>query len=162
MGKDFYHEELEKFFGYKNPDDVSSRFEGYNNESDMEAPAFCHYVDRNMYYEIINAGIEYMFNTGSGGIPVNNDSGGLSSCYIWNVLGLFPISGFNTMICGSPRYKEAVMHLPKADLTIKRTGKGIYTKKVTFNGKVLEDFELTVTDMMNGGELIFEMSEDRV
>ncbi len=162
MGKDFYREELEKFFGYKNPDDVSSRFEGYNNESDMEAPAFCHYVDRNMYYEIINAGIEYMFTTGSGGIPGNNDSGGLSSCYIWNVLGLFPISGFNTMICGSPRYEEAVMHLPKADLTIKRTGKGIYTKKVTFNGKVLEDFELTVTDMMNGGELIFEMSEDRV
>ncbi|MBR1992860.1 MAG: glycoside hydrolase family 92 protein, partial [Firmicutes bacterium] len=91
-----------------------------------------------------------------------NDSGGLSSCYIWNVLGLFPISGFNTMICGSPRFEEATMHLPKADLVIKRKGEGIYTKKVTFNGKILENFELSVSEMMNGGELIFEMNEERV
>ncbi|MBQ2916428.1 MAG: glycoside hydrolase family 92 protein [Clostridia bacterium] len=161
-GKEFYKEELEKFFGYKNPEDVSSRFEGYNNESDIEAPAFCHYVDRNMYCEIIHAGIDYMFTRGRGGIPGNNDSGGLSSCYIWNVLGLFPISGFNTMICGSPRFEEATMHLPKADLVIKRKGEGIYTKKVTFNGKILENFELSVSEMMNGGELIFEMNEERV
>lgn len=162
MGKDFYKDELEKFFGYKNPEDVSSRFEGYNNESDIEAPAFSHYVDRNMYCEIINAGIEYMFTTGSGGIPGNNDSGGLSSCYLWNVLGLFPISGFNTMICGSPRYEEAILHMPKADLIIKRIGDGIYTKKVTFNGTELKDFELSVTEMMNGGEMIFEMSEKKI
>lgn len=158
MGKEFYKTELRKFFGYENPEDFSSRFEGYNNESDIEAPAFCHYIDRNMYYEIINAGIEYMFTTGRGGIPGNNDSGGLSSCYIWNVLGLFPISGFNTMICGSPRYDETVIHMPNSDLTIKKVGHGIYTKKVTLNGNELKDFELTVTDMMKGGELIFEMS----
>ena len=66
------------------------------------------------------------------------------------------------MICGTPRFEEATMHLPKADLVIKRNGNGIYTKKVTFNGKVLENFELAVTDMMNGGELVFEMSEERI
>ncbi len=161
-GKEFYKDVLQRFFGYTNPDDVTNRFEGYNNESDMEAPAFCHYVDRNMYCEVINAGVEYMFTSGSGGIPGNNDSGSLSSCYLWNVIGLFPISGFNTLICGTPKFEEVTMHLPKADLVIKRNGKGIYTKKVTFNGKVLEDFELKVTDMMNGGELVFEMNEERI
>ncbi len=161
-GREFYKEMLEIFFGYKNPEDVTNRFEGFNNESDMEAPAFCHYIDRNMYCEVITAGVEYMFTTGYGGLPGNNDSGALSSCYLWHTIGLFPISGFNTMICGSPRFEEVTMHLLEADLVIKRKGKGIYTKKVTFNGKVLEDFELTVTDMMRGGELVFEMSEERV
>lgn len=158
-GKDYYREQLRRFFGYTDAEDLTSRFEGYNNESDMEAPAFCHYIDRDMYCEILTAGIRYMFTDGRGGIPGNNDSGGLSSCYIWNVLGLFPVSGFDTMICGSPRYRRAVMHLPAGDLVIRREGEGIYTESVTFDGKPLEDFTLRVRDMMRGGELVFTMRD---
>ncbi|MBO5220194.1 MAG: glycoside hydrolase family 92 protein [Clostridia bacterium] len=162
MGADFYKTELRRFFGYTDAEDFTSRFEGYNNETDMEAPAFCHYIDRNMYCEILTAGLDYMFTTGRGGIPGNNDSGGLSSCYLWNVLGLFPVSGFDTYICGTPRYDRAVMHLQTGDLVIRREGKGIYTKRVTFNGRVLEDFELSAREAMRGGELVFEMSETPV
>lgn len=112
--------------------------------------------------EILTAGLNYMFTTGRGGIPGNNDSGGLSSCYLWNVLGLFPVSGFDTYICGTPRYDRAVMHLQTGDLVIRRDRKGIYTKRVTFNGKVLESFELSAREAMRGGELVFEMQETPV
>ena len=100
-----------------------------------------------------------MSTTGRGGLPGNNDSGGLTACYMWNVIGLFPISSFDKMICGSPRFARVTMHLPAGDLVIRREGKGIYTRMVTFNGKVLTDFELSVTEMMQGGELVFTMQE---
>lgn len=161
-GRERYLELVKRFFGYTYPEDTSCRFEGYNNESDMEAPAFVHYLDRDMYCEILHDGVESMFTTGSGGIPGNNDSGGLSSCYMWNVIGLFPISGFDLMICGTPRFPRVTLHLPKNDLVIRREGSGIYTKAVHFNGKCLSDFTLTVRDMMQGGELVFTMSETPV
>ncbi len=78
------------------------------------------------------------------------------------MLGLFPISGFDTYICGTPRHPRAVMHLPAGDLIIRREGEGIYTKRVTFNGRELTDFTLSVREAMKGGELVFTMSRDPV
>ncbi|MBE6613389.1 MAG: glycoside hydrolase family 92 protein, partial [Ruminococcaceae bacterium] len=161
FGADTYKAELRRFFGYTDAEDFSSRFEGYNNESDMEAPAFCHYIDRDLYCEILDAGIRYMFTDGRGGLPGNNDSGGLSSCYIWNVLGLFPISGFDTLICGTPHFDRAVMHLPAGDLVIRRQGEGIYTDSVSLNGEILADFTLSAREMMKGGELVFAMKKTK-
>lgn len=164
-GKENYLNLVKRFFGYTHPEDVSCRFEGYNNESDMEAPAFVHYLDRDMYCEILHDGVVSMFTTGRGGLPGNNDSGGLSSCYLWNVIGLFPISGFDIMICGTPRFEKTVMHLlgvPEKDLIIRREGRGIYTKSVCFNGKMCEDFTVSVREMMGGGEMVFTMSETPV
>ena len=37
----------------------------------------------------------------------------------------FPVSGFDTYICGTPRYDRAVMHLQTGDLVIRRDRKGI-------------------------------------
>lgn len=132
-GREHFLREAKHFFGYTDIDDPASRFEGYNNETDMEAPCFCHYLDRDMYCEIVAAGLDFMFTTGRGGIPGNNDSGGLSSCYIWNALGLFPVSGSDLLICGSPRFDRAVMHMPGGDLTIVRSGSGIYIHGVRYN-----------------------------
>ena len=162
FGEEHYLALVRRFFGYTHAEDTSCRFEGYNNESDMEAPAFVHYLDRDMYCEILHDGVVSMYTTGRGGLPGNNDSGGMSSCYLWNVIGLFPISGFDVMICGTPRFEKTVLHLPGGDLTIRRTGDGIYTKSVTFNGKLLSDFTVSVREMMTGGEMVFEMSEKPV
>ena len=101
-----------------------------------------------------------MFTTGRGGVPGNNDSGGLCSCYLWNALGVFPVSGQNLMIVGSPRVREARLSLASGKtFTIRRQGKGIYVKDAAFNGARLDELEISARDMMAGGELVVIMTE---
>ena len=98
-----------------------------------------------------------MFTTGRGGIPGNADSGGLTACYIWNALGLFPVSGTDIMIIGTPRFRRAVMHLPQGELEIIREGEGIYSMSAEIDGEALDNLELSVGRMMKGGRLVIHM-----
>ena len=152
--------EAKRFFGFEDAEDVTSRFEGFNNETDMETPYFLHDIGRrDLLCQVINSGMDSMFTTGKGGIPGNADCGGLTSCYLWNVLGIFPISGQDRMIIGTPRYERSVLHMPMGNFEIIRVGKGIYTKSASLNGKRLENFEFSASEMMNGGTLKIVMSE---
>lgn len=97
------------------------------------------------------AGCEYMFIQGRGG---------LSSLYMWNVMGIFPASGQNLMYIGTLRLKKTVMHLMNGkDFIVRREGTGIYVKKALLNGRALSSTAFAVTDMMQGGELVLEMTE---
>lgn len=155
-------EYLDKFFGFTDTEDVSARFEGFNNETDMEAPYAYVYAGRqDRLCDIINGASKYMFVEGRGGIPGNNDSGGLSSCYIWNTIGLFPVSGQNLMLVGCPQLPKTVLHLSNGkDFTIERLGKGDYVESAVLNGRELSDFRFTVREMMDGGVLKITMKKE--
>ena len=160
-GKEQMETEARRFFGFEESGDISSRFEGFNNETVMEAPYFLHDVGRrDLLCQVIHSGTDSMFTTGKGGIPGNADCGGLTSCYLWNVLGIFPISGQDRVIIGSPRYDRAVLHMPKGDLVIEREGKGIYTRSAALNGEPLDSLEFPASKMMRGGVLRITMSEE--
>ena len=61
-----------------------NRFEGLNNEPDMEAPWAYHYAGRpDRTAEVVHAAVQQQFGLGRGGLPGNDDSGGLSSWYVW-------------------------------------------------------------------------------
>lgn len=156
VGRDAYIDLLDRFFGFKDPMDMSGRFEGFNNESDMEAPFAYHAAGRmDRIAAIMDAMHEFIFTTGRGGIPGNNDSGALSSLYVWNVLGIFPVTGQNRMLIGSPRYKKAVLHLPKGkDFTIVKEGEGGCVIAAELDGEPLADFSFTASRMMQGGTLV--------
>ena len=105
---------------------------------------------------MVEAVKKYMFAEGRGGIPGNNDSGALSSWYVWNTLGLFPVSGQDKILLGIPGVKRAKMHLSNGKvLEIETCGKGAYVEKATWNGEDLPKMELSVREMMEGGELTF-------
>lgn len=153
-GREKLEKEAMRFFGFIDSEDLESRFESFNNETDMETPYFLHFIGRrDLMCRVLKTGLDSMFTTGTGGIPGNADSGGLTACYIWSALGIFPMPCFNKMIVGLPRYKKAVLHMPNADFTIIREGEGEETDKAYFNGVLLENFELAVTDMIKGGTL---------
>lgn len=156
-GKDNLIGQLDKFFAFSDDNELLDRFEGFNNETDMETPYFYHYVGRyDRLITIIKECVNSCYTTGPNGLPGNNDSGGLSCCYIWNFLGLFPISGQDAMFIGYPAVKEAVLHLSNnKDLTIKSNVKDGKVKKVTFNGKVLDTYKIQINELLNGGELVF-------
>ena len=130
----------------------------------METPYAYYYADRHdRLCEVVAAGNEYMFTEGRGGIPGNNDSGGLSSLYMWNVMGIFPASGQDLMFIGTPRLKRTLLHLSSGnDFTVERIGSGIYVKSAELNGKTLETMAFPASEMMKGGKLILEMSEKPV
>ena len=80
-----------------------NRFEGLNNEPDMEVPWAYHYVGRpDRTAEVVHAAVHQMFGLGRGGLPGNDDSGGLSSWYVWASLGLFPVAGQSLYLLNAP------------------------------------------------------------
>ncbi len=163
-GKEAYVALLDRFFGFTHGEDVSARFEGFNNECDMEAPYAYHCVGRyDRLCDILDAADIYVYRdkqggAGRGAIPGNNDSGGMSSCYIWNCLGLFPLSGQNTILLSRPKFRVATLQLSNGRaLTVSRKGEGRYPTAVTLNGRELPHRRMTVEELMQGGILEFTM-----
>ena len=117
---------LDAFFGYgaypvkqpgrrPEPEEMAAgyalnRFEGLNNEPDMEAPWAYHYAGRpDRTAEVVHAALTWQWGTGPGGLPGNDDSGGLSSWYVWASLGLFPIAGQNLFLVNAPAFARAAL-----------------------------------------------------
>ncbi len=171
---------LDDFFGYckpavvlpTDPHDAAvvnegmklGRFEGFNNESDTEAPFSYIYAGRHdRTCEVVRAGMKYMFTEGRGGIPGNNDSGALSSYYVFMALGLFPVAGQDLFLIGSPFVKAAEIRLfngKTLEITSDGTGENdIYVRRVTFNGREITGFRLSARELLGGGKLEFEMSD---
>lgn len=162
-GKEGYVNLLDRFFGFTHSEDVSARFEGFNNETDMEAPYAYHAAGRrDRLCRILDTADRQVFRassggTGRGGIPGNNDSGGLSACYLWNCLGLFPVSGQDVMLLSRPKFRRAVLHLADGrTLTVLGRQTGEVPGKATWNGTPVPDFRIPASRMMEGGTLIFE------
>ena len=174
-GKEKFAEMLDAFFGFNGEsveqitcmdayDIIESkqyhRFEGFNNECDMEAPYGYIFADRHdRLCEIIRECVENTFTSGKGGLPGNNDSGGLSSCFMWNALGLFPASGTGEFLIGAPCVKGAVFKLSNGKTLETEVGNagGVYVKSVEFNGEKIDNYRISVEKIMNGGKLVFEM-----
>ncbi len=162
-GRESFAALADRFFGFSRPEDASSCcFEGFNNETDMESPYVYHFAGRHdRLSEVIHAGLTYMFTGGRGGVPGNNDSGGLCSCYLWNALGVFPVSGQDLMIIGFPRVREAALHLGNGkSFRIRKQGEGVYVKSAALNGKPLNPLAFSARGMMEGGELLLTMTPD--
>ena len=160
-GMEAFEALLDRFFGFTDPEDVSGRFEGFNNETDMETPyAYCYIGRQDKLAQILRAADRYMFrtaagSTGSGGIPGNNDSGGTSSCYVWNCLGLFPVSGQDRMFIGMPKFACVMLALANGKtLVIRREGTGEYPVSASLNGAECPGLMLAASRMMEGGELV--------
>lgn len=171
---------LDDFFGYgappvilpTDPDNYEpvregmklGRFEGFNNESDTEAPFSYIYAGRqDRTCEIIRAGMENMFKTGRGGLPGNNDTGALSSYYVFACLGIFPVAGQDLFLIGSPTVKKAAVHLYNGNtlriFAENNSEKNIYVAGVTFNGEPVPDFMLKASEIISGGDLVFIMTD---
>ena len=101
--------------------------------------------------------MEYMFTTGRGGLPGNNDSGALSSCYVWNALGIFPVAGGDMMLIGSPVLDGAKIHLFNGNTfeikVYNNSRENIFVKKAVLNGGEIKDFRFPLSSFMSGGLL---------
>ncbi|GAA4420416.1 GH92 family glycosyl hydrolase [Actinokineospora soli] len=183
---------LDAFFGYGarpvvqpgvRPDPVEmaagyalNRFEGLNNEPDMEAPWSYHYAGRpDRTAEVVHAALTWQFGTGPGGLPGNDDSGGLSSWYLWASLGLFPVAGQSLFLVSAPAFERAVLHVRDREFVIETSGHretpissdGLertpptrYVRSATLNGEPLGAAYLRAADVHAGGRLRLELGSE--
>jgi putative alpha-1,2-mannosidase len=146
------------------------RFEGLNNEPDMEVPWAYMYAGRpDRTAEVVHAAVHQMFGTGRGGLAGNDDSGGLSSWYVWASLGIFPVAGQNVVLINAPSYASASIAVPGGRLEIRtrgfREGEGDdpppvqYVESVTLDGARLDRPWLTGQELHAGGELVVTLAD---
>jgi putative alpha-1,2-mannosidase len=97
------------------------------------------------------------------GLCGNDDAGQMSAWYVFSSLGFYPVTpGSPDYALGSPLVKEAMLHLDNGKTLIikanNQRSEHVYVQSVSINGKRIENHLLSHQDIMNGGELIFEMS----
>ncbi len=176
-GKEKFLDMIDSFFGFSGnsvkqltyidadkdiAESAYHRFEGFNNESDMETPYVYIFADRHdRLCEIIHECVHRSFGVGIGGIPGNNDSGGLSSLFIWNTLGIFPVSGRGEFLIGAPQIDSAEIKLSSGKLlrieVMRESNENIYVEKVVWNGAPIDNYKISAKDLMRGGVLRFYM-----
>ncbi|GIG41700.1 glycoside hydrolase domain-containing protein [Cellulomonas phragmiteti] len=138
------------------------RFEGLNNEPDMEAPWAYMYAGRpDRTAQVVHDVVQQQFGTGRGGLPGNDDSGGLSSWYVWATLGLFPVAGQNLYLLNAPAWREARIDVGGRPLTVETTGfvepepggPAQHVQSVHLDGVPLDRPFLTGGELHSGGRL---------
>ena len=139
------------------------RFDGTNNEVAIETPyayAYAGAPDRTA--EIVSGVMKYHYSDRPGGLPGNDDSGGLSSWYVWNAIGLFPVPGQELFLIGSPLFEEVEIQIGTSRLRIavRRSGEGaIYLASIRLNGVALDRAFLSYAEVHGGGTLAIELTD---
>lgn len=108
--------------------------------------------------------LKSMYKNAPNGLCGNDDCGQMSAWYIFSSLGFYPVCpGTTTYAIGAPYFDEATISLPNGKtfriIAKNRSEKNIYIKNQLLNGKPYSSHFLEHSDIMNGGEFVFEMSK---
>lgn len=143
-----------------------NRFEGLNNEPDMEVPWAYHYAGRpDRTTEVVRAVLDNAFGVGRGGLPGNDDSGGLSSWYVWASLGLFPVAGQSLFLVNAPSFDRASLRVSGGEMVIETEGRRPtdpgdppqHVQSVRLDGQPLERSWISGRELHRGGHLLVEL-----
>ncbi|HEY5462033.1 MAG TPA: GH92 family glycosyl hydrolase [Hanamia sp.] len=108
--------------------------------------------------------LKNQYHNGAAGLEGNDDCGQMSAWYIMSSLGFYPVSpSDNEYAIGSPAVDHAILNLENGKQFIidtKNQGdKNVYVKKIELNGKELKGWFLNYDEIMQGGNLVFYMTD---
>jgi predicted alpha-1,2-mannosidase len=108
--------------------------------------------------------LKNQYHTGPAGLGGNDDCGQMSAWYTFSTLGFYPVApGSDQYSIGSPAIDDAVLHLENGKTfevqAINQSDKNVYVKKILLNDKPLDRWYITHEEIMNGGKLVFYMSD---
>ncbi|KIW01529.1 uncharacterized protein PV09_07007 [Verruconis gallopava] len=143
--------------------DPSKNIFNPGNEPSFTTPYLYNFVGRqdltvqqsrqvaNMYY-----------NAGPGGLPGASDAGAMQSWILWNMIGMYPLTGQTTFLVGSPWFRNLTIKTPSGqDLKITSTVEGgkdsdYYVQSLRVNGAAWNKNWVTWDDVFaNGGTMDF-------
>ena len=108
----------------------------------------------------VNHVLENLF--GEYSMPGNDDSGAMSSWWLFSAMGFFPNAGQNIYYLNSPLFKRVTIQRPNGNIEISapnRTDKSIYIKEVKVNGKSCPNGIITYDDLKNGATIRYELTK---
>lgn len=136
----------------------------HGNEPSHHVAYLYNYTD-NPYksQELIRRVFDQFYLPTRDGLSGNDDCGQMSTWYIFSALGFYPVDPVSgEYIIGAPQFKEMKLHLPNGK-SFEMKAKGIssenkYIKSVKLNGEKIKRFSITYDEIMEGGQLEFEMT----
>ena len=107
--------------------------------------------------------MDTMYGPGVEGLCGNDDAGQMSAWYVFSSLGFYPvIPGSDRYALGSPLVKKATLNLENGNQlvinTTNQSKENVYVKSLKINGKLIDRNYILHSEIMNGGEFVFEMS----
>ncbi|XHG04892.1 hypothetical protein AWENTII_008146 [Aspergillus wentii] len=107
------------------------------------------------------------YRTGKSGLPGNSDAGAMQTWLLWNMIGLYPITGQTTFLIHSPWFESMTIDLgDNKKLHVTSTGgdgngdKDFYVQGLKVNGAEWKKNWLTWDDIFaNGGTLEFQLGK---
>lgn len=106
--------------------------------------------------------MEQLYKPGPGGLCGNEDMGSLSSWFVLNAMGIYPVSpGSLQYLIGSPLFKKLTLHTEK-DTTFtviahNNSNENKYIQKARFNGQPFNRTWISHNEIIEGGTLEFDM-----
>jgi len=151
--------------GEGNTKDVSGLIGQYvhGNEPSHHIPYLYNYAGSpHKTQALVDEILATMYNTSPMGYSGNNDFGQLSGWFILSSLGFYPVNPVSgTFDIGRPSFESASIEVGDKTFNIQAKNHGednIYVESVELNGKKIEDYRISYKEIMNGGELIFKMT----
>jgi predicted alpha-1,2-mannosidase len=116
--------------------------------------------------ETVRMILKKQYHNGPDGLGGNDDCGQMSAWYIMSTLGFYPVAPASDQYAiGSPAMNHAILNLENGKQFIidvkNQSDKNVYVQKIELNGKILKGFFLNHADIMNGGLLVFYMSDKK-
>jgi predicted alpha-1,2-mannosidase len=102
---------------------------------------------------------EYM--TGRGGLPGNDDSGAMSSWYVWGAIGLYPNAGQPFYYICSPLFGRSTINLGGGRTFVveapETSETNLYVQSAALDGRALDRAWLKHEEIARGGRLVLRM-----
>jgi len=134
----------------------------HNNEPDFLAAFLYIHANRpDRTQERVRRTLATEYTTGRGGLPGNDDSGAMSSWYVWGAIGLYPNAGQSFYYICSPLFQRATINLGGGRTFIIEAPEtseiNLYVQSAKLNGRALERAWLKHEEIARGGRLVLRM-----
>ncbi len=106
-----------------------------------------------------------LYNYTPDGYCGDEDNGQTSAWYVFSAMGFYPVCpGTDQYIIGSPLFDKITVEMPEGStlqiIAEGNSNKAFYVDDITFNGKVINENYFIHDDLLQGGKIIFTMSEE--
>ncbi|KAL5415293.1 hypothetical protein PMIN03_002821 [Paraphaeosphaeria minitans] len=139
------------------------------NEPSFTTPYLYNFVQGAQWRTVERSrGIGKLYNSGSTGLPGNSDAGAMEANILWQMIGLYPMTGQTTFLILSPWFPSLSISLGNGkSLKITTTGgnkdTAFYVQSLKVNGEPWDKAWVSWYDVFaNGGRMDFVLGSSRV
>jgi len=137
----------------------------HGNEPGHHIPYLYNWCDQpRKTQERVRMILQTMYGNTPDGLCGNDDVGQMSAWYIFSALGFYPVCPASPQYAlGSPLVKSATINLENGNQftiqTVNQSEENVYIEKIELNGKVMDRLYLLHEEVMQGGRIVFYMTD---